>query len=428
MPPLEPIQLLPMTPERDGTRAGLLSALGIAEGESAEAYMHYIESAWTYQGEWNDFLHLFIDVVHHFHVPSTSQTAQPRIQAYIDGLVNSQTHAYFKDTVAGSGARITGVTEAVLRILGAWLLMHSYFIPTRRDQRRVVFAYCVRQKHGYSEQKALNEPVPRLLSQSGLLPNAYEINGSELNSLPDSSTDRIMEPFGLHDSVGLLESLSVNPKKLNAVRLSRLGGIKFTWTTNISRHLLLSKHGETNYLDLFALPCALQGDAASILADMGISTELIDEIESSYATLFNPITPSYLHTKLAKIRGFCYLCWCLHCGSYRLRKRVLRALNPPRGKDPARYQFKYDPTLETLMKRNATQWDQTEFKQLWPRISVLDAHLQQTRPWNFWVLFRDSRDTVQYWTFLFGSIILFLTVVQVILGAAQVASGFLPQS
>lgn len=72
MPPLEPIQLLPMTPERDGTRAGLLSALGIAEGESAEAYMHYIESAWTYQGEWNDFLHLFIDVVHHFHGTSKS--------------------------------------------------------------------------------------------------------------------------------------------------------------------------------------------------------------------------------------------------------------------------------------------------------------------------------------------------------------------
>ncbi len=74
------------------------------------------------------------------------------------------------------------------------------------------------------------------------------------------------------------------------------------------------------------------------------------------------------------------------------------------------------------------------------RIQPLDQCLQDAKPWNFWVLLRDNRDTVQYWTFLlvappslpslslqdqtstglldtdrFGSIVLVLTMLQVIL-------------
>ena len=52
------------------------------------------------------------------------------------------------------------------------------------------------------------------------------------------------------------------------------------------------------------------------------------------------------------------------------------------------------------MKKDATQWSQTEYAQLWPRIMALDAHLWQTKPWSFSVLFRDRRNTIQYWTFL----------------------------
>ncbi|KAH7176756.1 hypothetical protein EDB81DRAFT_850589 [Dactylonectria macrodidyma] len=411
---VELTDLIPIAPANDDLRLTLASALGLSDNVAAKPHLQYIESSWPGRGELHDFLRLFIDVVDHFRGP------KPPIQQYIDRLVSSHEHSYFSDTIPGSSLRTTRVTEAVLIILGTWMLMQPYFILTRHDQRRVVFAYCAKQGREYSEAEAFAQPLPKLLSQSGLLPNAYELNESGLNSVQNSSVAEIItEPFGLHDSMGLLESLSLSPKRLNAVLLSRLGGVRVTWTTNISRHLLLSKHGERTYLELFALPCALQGDAGSVLSAMGISMDLIDEIECSYATLFNPSRPSNFHKRLTKLKGFCHWCWCLHCASYRLRRQLLGTLKLSH--------LNYDPTLETLMERDAAEWDQTEFKQLWPRISTLYSHMQQTKPWSFWVLFRDSRDTVQYWTFLFGTVILLLTVIQVILSAAQVASAFVPQ-
>lgn len=185
------------------------------------------------------------------------------------------------------------------------------------------------------------------------------------------------------------------------MKLSSLGGVKISWTTNLSRHLLLSQHAGQHYLELFAFPCALQGDAARILASMGIPAELIDEIEASYATLFHPIKPSPIHKAFHGI--FRYLiwlrrwCWCLGCRSRRLRTKALASLRSSKGQHHC---IKFDPTLGTLMKKDATQWNQTEYAQLWPRIMALDAHLRQTKPWSFSVLFRDRRDTVQYWTFL----------------------------
>ena len=219
----------------------------------------------------------------------------------------------------------------------------------------------------------------------------------------------------IHSSIGLVESLSLSPTRLNAERLATLGRVEFIWTANISRHLLLSRRGERHCLELFALPCALQSGVGNVnpFVKMGIlSAELVDEIDASYATLFHPFKASRVHRVLARSLGLRHWCWCLDCASYRLRRQVLAPLKMSRDKyrgGPARHHtatatcpFQFDARLEMLMQRDASQWqwDRTEFRELWPRILALDAYLEQTRPWSFWVIFRDQRDTVQYWTFL----------------------------
>lgn len=326
----------------------------------------------------------------------------------MNSLIKHQNHYYFKDTIADSSARGSGVNETVLLILGTWLLSQSYFVPTHQDQRRIVYAYCRSTDQDYSEVNAFDQSIGTLISKSGLLPNPGEGGGSSddnASSLQVIDDAEISEAFPLHSYADLLESLSIDSKRLNATNLSTYSHVEITWTQNISRHMLLSKRAETYYLEVFALPCALQGGADHVLSSMGISTDLIDEIECSYATLFNPSSESNLHKTMAWAIGLHHWCRCLHCTAHRFKKNTLETLkgikHRRRGNSlETGYRMEYDDQIRVLMERNASQWNQTEFRNLWPRILVLDAHLQRARPWNFWVLFRDRRDTVQYWTFL----------------------------
>ncbi len=435
--------------ERDpfsNTRIALCSALGFTdtadnpdmEALSFESYLDYIESSWPGRGSKKDFLRLFADVAGSFRgatlTPGSdghdASESTRSIQQYIDDLVASPDHYYFPDTLPGSPSRATSVTEIVLLILGTWLLMQSYFVPMRRDQRCIILAFCFGHKRPYSEPEGLAISPAHLVSQGGLLPSADEVVGSGSGSdsrsssgpgvcasTPVSGEDNqpAHTPFQLHSSIGLLESLSVSPRRLNAVKLASLGRVEFVWTANISRHLLLSRRGEQHCLELFALPCALQTGAENVnpFVKMGIlSAELVDEIDASYATLFRPVKASRVHRVLARLLGLQHWCWCLDCASYRLRRQVLAPLKMSEDKYErglvwhhtvtATGQFRFDARLGILMQRDASQWqwDRTEFRELWPRILALDAHLEQTRPWSFWVIFRDRRDTVQYWTFL----------------------------
>lgn len=424
--------------ERDAdpnTRTALRIALGLKgsaddpdmKASSFEPYLDYIESSWPGRGSKEDFLRFFADVASHFssapvaHEFDGQNASEPSrsIQQYIGSLIASPDHYYFPDTLPGSLSRAASVTEIVLLVLGTWLLLQPYFVPSRRDQRCIVLAFCLGRKKPYSESEGLAVPLTQLLTQSGLLPSADEM----VLSGPDTSMavvdgDTALTPFQLHSSMGPLESL-VSPRRLNAVKLSTLGRVKFVWTPNIARHLLLSRNGERHCLELFAFPCALQSGGGKInpLIKTGLlSAELVDEIEASYATLFHPAKASRAHRALARVLGLRHWCWCLDCASYRLRRQVLAPLKTSDDKllhknDRARHyasaastcRVKFDARLEVLMQRDASQWqwDRTEFTQLWPRILALDAHLERTRPWSFWVIFRDRRDTVQYWTFLY---------------------------
>lgn len=313
-------------------------------------------------------------------------------------------HYYFDDTTAGSYARESSVKQTVLLILGTWLLSQSYFVPLHQNQRRIVYAYCWTTNQPYSEVDAFDQSVSHLISESGLLPNA-----DECRRLADDSVSslEVIEPsegtaaFHLHASVGLLESLSIDSRKLNATKLSTYGHVKIAWTQNILRHMLLSKRADTHYLELFALVPLTEAQRQSFQ-----STDLIDEIEHSYATLFNPVPEAKWHKTLAWVTGIHLWCWCLHCTAYRSKQQILGTLKDAKRRQPetlsleTSYRVTYDDRLRVLMERKASQWDQTDFRNLWPRILALDSHLQRARPWSFWVLFRDRRDTVQYWTFL----------------------------
>ncbi|KAK8000858.1 hypothetical protein PG991_013080 [Apiospora marii] len=176
---------------------------------------------------------------------------------------------------------------------------------------------------------------------------------------------------------------------------------------------------------LCAALCSAQWQNPGGLHKVEISLPLVCEVQFTYTNFLNSVRVSSIHSALANYTGFRYCCWCVGCASWRFRAREIKKLSREpsrkRGAPGWSAQLPYDPEIEVLMGQEATCWNQVEFRDLWPRILELDHHLQAARPWNFWILFRDNRDTVQYWTFLFGSIILFLTVVQVALGAAQVA-------
>lgn len=374
-----------------GPRACLALTLGLTTDHSSEPYINYIESLWPGRGEKNSYLRFFAEVVKRF------TTKPPTILVFLNELVIDPHHYFFDDSLPNSNSRVAAVKDGVLLVIGTWLLMHSYFIPARLDQRRILLAYCVTQKLAYSEEAALAQSLPDLVSRSSLLPNPFENSIVESGTHEDAHGGIEMASFSLHASAGLLESLTIDIKRLNAVRLSSLARVKFTWTTNLSRHLLLSQHGDRYYLELFALPCALQGGAVQILDTMGISADLIEEIENSYATLFHPTKASRIHRSFQNLVGLRRFCWCLSCRSRRLRNRVLASIQQVKSKQ---HGIKFDPMLKALMKNDATEWNQTEYAQLWPRIMALDSHLRQTKPWSFSVLFRDRRDTVQYWTFL----------------------------
>lgn len=298
--------------------------------------------------------------------------------------------------------------------------MKGYFICPPSNQRRAILAFCQNNgnRQSYDQTFALDRPLADLITGSFLLPFSTEryidhsqSSQSEWNaaalgpassSIPNAAPTSINSPniggsgqpelsFGYHAPTDVMESLAIDAKSLNAVRLANLGAVQIHWTDNITRHLLLSKHGLIYSLELFALPHILQGSARAGLQAGGIPTNVMTEIEWSYGNLFDPVESP--HSFLGRWIGVKFWCPCLSCSSGRLREREIRKLK----KLPI---FHYSESFRLLLTRDLREWDQGVFPRTWPRIRVLEAHLAKARPWSFWVIFRDRRDTVQFWTFL----------------------------
>jgi len=93
------------------------------------------------------------------------------------------------------------------------------------------------------------------------------------------------------------------------------------------------------------------------------------------------------------------------------------------------------------MKPACNVWVPLDFKHFWTRIHDLNQFLQERKPRSLVQLFKDRRDTLQYYTFWyvlvldpkqypltpnsFAAIILVLTVVQVLLAIIQTTTGVL---
>jgi hypothetical protein len=212
--------------------------------------------------------------------------------------------------------------------------------------------------------------------------------------------------LSLLDDADFSESLSIKAVRLNAFKLNLLGAVDILWTPNISRHMLLTKLHGRHVLELFSLPCVF---TAITTPQIGISAELTTEIEESYAMLFNAWPERPLHARIGAKFGIQRWCWCLPCSGYRYRefsdaacKRVAGAETRHRRNGQSDFILShYDPTVYELMRNPSMKdWTPDDFPHLWLRIVRLEQHLQTARPWSIWVLFRDRRDTVQFWTFL----------------------------
>jgi hypothetical protein len=231
----------------------------------------------------------------------------------------------------------------------------------------------------------------------------HEVNQLTLNS----EISPYALPYALLEDLNAQETQAIRATRLNAFTLNVLSAVDILWTPNVSRHMLLTRIGGRVSLELFSLPCAF--DAITSPA-VGIPVELTQEIEESYAVLFNAWTKEPWHAKLGKFIGIRKVCWCWSCSAASYRQRCITtcktrapATSPRKTKVASNmHQGVFDPTLEKLMKNQSMgDWTPDDFPTLWPRIMRLEQHLQTSRPWSLSVLFRDRRDTMQFWTFLY---------------------------
>jgi hypothetical protein len=438
-------------------RHDLALALGFSEHQAetlAEPYLNYIENRHTGDGALDGFLRLFIKVVLHFQEETTATATEKAtgtkssptinsVQAFIDHLCQYSDGDYFANTKESSNLRKELVTDTVLYILGVWVAMLSYFVQLPGGYRQIQRAYFLKSGNGKGKefQQALDGRFPDLLNGSGLLPSPNDCQDAPFPMIANSQTTHSSFTYNqaqrmpfigaaanchsqygnnglnstlpsitraalLHTRIDDLESLSIKSSKLNAYNLSSLGGVRIHWTINFSRHMLLSRFAGRDVLEVFALPCILKGGAKSLRA-AGVPRDLIHEVQESYSLLFNTTDVRHIHGQLVKAACLRWLCWCRACSFHRLREKELRSLrkskNFPFGRRSLRSNAKseYDPFLEELMRNlGPGDWCFELFPHLWDRIVALEEHLGNSKPWNFWVLLRDRRDTLQFWTFL----------------------------
>ncbi|KAL1797948.1 hypothetical protein ACET3X_004554 [Alternaria dauci] len=423
---------------------------------AAEPYLNYLTNRCIGGDTMEAYIELVIMVVKYFDGVPADSSAKKSIQGLLDAMSSSPAYAQ---------RNRDDVEDTVLYVIGTWMLLLSSFIhlPMAGGLRKVTAIYNLRTHGSACGSQPYEEDLVGLVVGSGLLPvpvhhlppnhtirkheslqTATMLSpllrpssasspteqvdvGASASTYADGDVQRRVSLGFLHD-LDSLESLTINATRLNAYTLNVFGAVDIAWTHNISRHLSLSKRGGRHTLEIFSLPCAL--DATSLRLG-GITTELAQEIRETYSLLFNASHEIPRHVKLARVLGIESFCWCCFCSTRRYRNRAItsyktfsqhRTLGAKRAKRT--HNTEYDPLLVELMNSEPADWTPDMFPHLWPRIVMLEEHLEEAKPWSVWVLFRDRRDTLQFWTFFFATIVVFLTVLQVLLSAAQVVGSF----
>lgn len=374
----------------------LAAQLGIEnypEDDRMKPFMRYVSLECKATEYLPAFYSLLARTVHYFDNDGNPSAAMETLSSYILSLSQSTSEPYF-DTKARTLPREYQVTHTVFLCLGLWTMMKTNFVPSLNSPRPVSLAYLARTGRSCLSPEDFKDPVDttlrELIIQSGLIPSVKSLN-HDFDAIQDALVACDSDP-NAQFTVEAVESLYVRTEALNLSKLCTLAGVQIHWTNNLSRHLLLSQRAGLWLVELYALPCTLEQGFGRKLKAVGIPGDYLWEIQQSYASLFNPVTPSELH------RVFDWLlkpvCWCLYCSSRCLRKQEFSKI------ESGHTGMFYDPTLETLSSNEKQQWDQISYRHLWPRVLKLESHLQNAKPWNFWVLFRDRREKMPFWTFL----------------------------
>jgi len=438
----------------DQLRIELAHALGfprypVTTASDPEPYLNHIANRNVGRGTLEDFLELVIQVVEFFKQENDNSNSTTSIQGLLHNLATSSSQ-YFSDTQASTQPRRDDVEDTVMYIIGIWTMLLSSFVhlPVVGGARKITLAYTIRaqEKGSTLHSSPYDGDVSSLLTGSGLLPSAGEwglpqssddndamlqaavLLRAALGRAQGSSSVSTASPAGsVHslqkldssgqtnmgmslrflDDLDSLESLHVAATRLNAYTLSVFGAVDIVWTHNLSRHMLLCKRNGQYVLEVFALPCALSATTLTSSA-VGISPEYVQEITESYSILFNAWPDTPRHARLGSAFGARRFCWCWSCSARRYRHQLIstyRKLSEKRTPGAKRrnsaHASEFDPLLVELMKNEPSDWTPDLFPSLWPRIMILEEHLQSAKPWNIWILFRDRRDTLQFWTFLY---------------------------
>ncbi|KAF8537897.1 hypothetical protein BDD12DRAFT_845022 [Trichophaea hybrida] len=279
------------------------------------------------------------------------------------------------------------VYEIVLHHIGLWLLMEDSF--TKDGFRSRWMAYYCERNLAEEEENVLkgNIGLRKLLRGGGLLPSSR-----------------------------IRESPGIARKDLNAYKLTKLGRIKIEWSTDITEHLTLKHEHEKTSLLLFSLPCILGQHSTFSLSTVGISNELQYEITLSYGLLFGRF-PNEHSRRWIPGKWMCNCIGCKVAGT--LEEAMIVIENTGQVLDPSLRRHCRE------MKSVCNVWVPSDFKHFWTRIHDLNQFLQERKPRTLVQLFKDRRDTLQYYTFCFAVILLILTVVQVLLAIAQTTTGIL---
>ncbi|KAH7067517.1 hypothetical protein BKA63DRAFT_424271 [Paraphoma chrysanthemicola] len=385
-----PLVEIPRTSEQpEDLRRTLAHALGFRDypdDTTAEPYLNYISNRPVGNSGFEAYLRLFIYVTQcvrgSYDFPGNSSGEYPRsIRGLIDRLKEDPAYELFWKSVHEGYTPRSAVEDGVMHILGVRTMMLSSFTRLHNGLRRVCVAFNNYEKReNYSSEPGYSDNVRKLISGT---------------------------------------------VRLNAWRLDAIAGVEIEWTMNVSRHMLLSQRSgrylledhTRRVLEVFALPCAFKASECHVF---GIEYELIREIRNSYAILFNA-WPVPWHAKYGRFFGVQRFCWCEACSAQRYKQKVMIAY---RGSTGTSARSEFDPMLERLMDDEASDWTIETFPSLWSRITALEKHLQTARPRSIWILLRDRRDTLQYYTFVFATVVVCLTIVQVLLAVAQVVGSF----
>lgn len=393
---------------------------------TAEPYLNYITNRHVGRDTLEGYITLLVRVIEACGRTRATQSPGPTsIQSMLDSFASSTNDDYFADTKAGSQTRWDDVEDTVMYAIGTWTMMLSSFIhlSIAGGVRKVTLAYTLRTQDGPSgyNYHPYEVSLSSLMKGSGLLPRPGQYlpfegtrhgSGTSVSSIRGSCRLSLDNQQQSHmslkflDDLDSLESLSVSAKRLNAYTLKFFGAVDISWTQNISRHLLLSRRCGRYILEVFAMPCALK--ATSLTSGItGISPELAQEVMESYALLFNPWSDTPQHANIGRMFGLVRFCWCWSCSAQRFRRRAItkykrfsKHRSPATQRHNERRESEYDPLLIELMRNEPSDWTPDLFPNLWSRVILLEDHLQGAKPWSIWVLFRDRRDTLQFWTFL----------------------------